>query len=137
MTSLSVPVKPTRVLLGLFIVFHLLAVLSLVLLTISLWMKAIAILLVLSHGVWQVYRYWVQFPITQLGFNPSGFYCQAQQQEWVKVLPSSVITRLFISLHVQVDQSKKRFYLILPVWHYAPMEYRALARQMRLSRYAK
>ncbi len=131
MISVSIPVKPTRVILVLIIVLHLLAALAVLLLSLSEWFKMTGVLILLSHGVWQGYRYQKQFSVCKIGFNPSGFWCEAEQPHWVKVLPGSIITRLFISLHLQSTDTNKRFYLFLPVWHYAPMEYRALARQLR------
>ena len=131
------PLKPTRFMIFLLGLVHSLAMVAMMLLTIPVWGKSVAIMAVAVHAVWQICRYWRRSPLQKFGFNASGFWCETSgQQHWVTVLPSSVITRWFISLHLKSTDTDttQRFYVFLPIWHYAPVEYRALARQMLLHR---
>ena len=134
MSAFVLPIKPSRFLLILLLSIHLLALISIALCTIPEWIKIIAGFGLILHAFWQYYIYGKQGSDTQLGINASGVWCKINHTQcWVKILPSTIITRGFVSLHLQSTETHRRFYLFLPAWHYARCEYRALSRSLLMN----
>ena len=130
---LTLELHRSRVVAVMLLLIHILAVISVSILSLSWVIKLLLIVLVLAHGIWLEYRYWRSNMVNKVGCGEAGWWCTKNaMQHWVQVLPNSVITRWFISLHLKSEDSKQKFYLLLLVWQYSPMEYRSIARQLRV-----
>ena len=138
METFQLNIRKTSALLIVLALLHFLALFAIVLLSLPIILKATAMLLLLLHAIWQGYRYWHRVEIMQIGCHQSGWFCVDARQQYdekhrVHVLRDTVITRGLISLHLQKEDSKKRFYLWLFVWQYSEAEYRGLARLLRIT----
>lgn len=127
MNTLVVQIRPNRCLWICARSIEILAILSLLSLSISWsWRYAIVISFLVSIGL---HRLKPSQLLTQVGYNSYGTWCQTRDQlHWVKVLPDSRISRWCLSLHLYAEDAKKHFNILMPVWQYSALEYRSLAR---------